>query len=110
MSISVAIPVVFPTGSQAAGWTLWGLDYDQWRRIQMGSLGAFAVGVLVHLILHWTWVCNFVGARWPWRRGPFKSPNESMKTVYGVILLVVFLTLLAAFVAVAQFAVRAPRP
>jgi len=71
-------------------------------------IALFGLCVLLHLILHWTWICGFVTgrlSRWTGRR---LALNESEKTLYGVSTLIVVLTMLGAFVTAADFALRPP--
>jgi uncharacterized membrane protein len=42
---------------------LWGLGYDQWQTIQFGMVAALALGILIHLMLHWSWVCGVIATR-----------------------------------------------
>jgi len=110
VSTVLLVQTVFPAGTQASGWTLWSIGYDGWCRLQAVMTGVLSLIVLVHLILHWSLICNFIGSRWPWRRRAFTPLNESLKTLYGVAALIVFLGALATVVTMAQFAVRPPQP
>jgi hypothetical protein len=49
--VSATLQIVFPAPTAAAGWTLWGLSYDQWRDTQFVVLCLFALNVLLHVIL-----------------------------------------------------------
>jgi len=55
---SVIVRFVFPPGPAAKDWSLWGLDYDAWGGVQFGMLAVLTVGILVHVMFHWPWVCN----------------------------------------------------
>ena len=61
--VSVVVRFVFPTAASTTGWTLWGASLDQWMDYQFGLLGLFCFAVLVHLMLHWNWVCGVVTSR-----------------------------------------------
>lgn len=61
--LSATLQVVFPAPTAAAGWTLWGLTYDQWRDTQFGTLCLFAGAILLHVMLHWKWVCSVIAAQ-----------------------------------------------
>ena len=103
---AVVVRFVFPPGPAAKGWTLWGLDYDAWGGIQFGLLAALALGVLVHVMLHWSWVCNMLAGRFlRSRRG---RVDDGLQTIYGVGLLIVLLNLVGGAVAAAVLMVRGP--
>jgi hypothetical protein len=103
--ISATLQVAFPAPTTAAGWTLWGLNYDQWRDVQFGSLCLLALGVVIHVMMHWNWVCSVIATQIVRAR---QRPDEGMQTIYGVATLVVILHLIAAGVIVAMLSVRHP--
>lgn len=108
VAIAVVIESAFPAASAASGWALWGLTLDEWLAWQFRAVLVFAVAVGLHLILHWTWVCGFVAARLSERAGRRITTNESTRTVYGVMMLIVILIGLMSAVAAAQRSVRGP--
>ena len=103
---AVIVRHVFPPGPGAAGWTLWGLDYDAWGGIQFGLLAALAGGILLHLMFHWSWVCTMVAGRWSGR--PKGRVDQGMQTIYGVILLISLLLAVGIPVAAAVRTVQPP--
>ena len=102
---AVVVRFVFPPGPAAAGWTLWGLDYDAWGGIQFGLLGILAAGILVHVMLHWSWVCNVVATRLAGRGARI---DDGLQTIYGVGLLIGLLLTVGTALAVAVLTVRGP--
>jgi hypothetical protein len=102
---AVVVRFVFPPGPNATGWMLWGLDYDAWNGIQFGLLAALAVGILVHVMLHWSWVCNVLASRLGGRKG---RVDEGLQTIYGVGLLIVLLAMIGGTAAVAMLSIRGP--
>lgn len=63
---------------------LWGWGHAEWSWLNFFLTMAFAVAVLVHLILHWTWVVQFVSYRL-FRRGQTATKIDSgTQTIYGV--------------------------
>ena len=103
---AVIVRFVFPPGPAAAGWTLWGLDYDAWSGIQFGLLAALAGGILVHVMFHWSWVCNVIAARLSRdRRG---RVDDGLQTIYGVGLLIGLLVTGGIVVAAAVLTIRGP--
>jgi hypothetical protein len=99
------LPVVFPAPSSAAGWTLWGWNIDQWWDFQFDILCVFAVTVLVHVMLHWNWVCSLVTTQILRTR---KRVDDSMQTIYGVGTLIILLHLMAAGLIAALWSVHKP--
>ncbi len=99
---------VFPPGLDSQGWSLWGLEIDGWRSVQVAAIGLFSLGVLLHLILHWNWICGFLTARLSRRWGMRVKINDSEKTVYGVATLILFLSILGMVVTAAEFSAKPP--
>lgn len=97
--------IVFPAPSSSAGWSLWGWNFDQWWDFQFGTLCAFAVAVMVHLMLHWNWVCTVLTSQILKRKG---RPNNAVQTILGVATLVVLLHLIAFGVIAALASVNRP--
>lgn len=95
---------VFPPGPDARGWRLWGLTYDHWTTLLTGTVGLLAVGVLVHVMLHWNWVCGIVASR---LRGKGRV-DEGTQTLYGVGVLILLLHLVGLVLAAAVLTVQPP--
>jgi hypothetical protein len=102
---AVVVRFVFPPGPAAADWTLWGLDYDAWGGIQFSLLAILAGGILVHVMLHWSWVCNVIAARLAGRGG---KVDDGLQTIYGVGLLIGLLIVLGSALAAAVLTVHGP--
>ena len=103
---AVIVRFVFPPGTSAAGWLLWGMSYDQWISLQFAMVAILALGVLIHVMLHWTWVCGFVAARLG--RGKKAKLDDGTQTLYGVGLLIVIFNLLGLAIAAAALAIQPP--
>ena len=103
---AVIVRFVFPPGPAARGWTLWSLDYDAWGGVQFGLLAALAVGILVHVMFHWSWVCNVLASRFV--RGRSGKVDDGLQTIYGVGLLIVLLNVVGVTVAAAMLTIRGP--
>jgi hypothetical protein len=102
---AVVVRFVFPPGPAAVGWTLWGLDHDAWGGIQFGLLAVLAGGILVHVMLHWSWVCNVLASR---LAGRGARVDDGLQTIYGVGLLIGLLLAVGTALAVAMLTVRGP--
>ncbi len=98
---------VFPPATRAGGWTLWGVDYDGWSNVQSTLLGAIALAILVHLMMHWNWVCGVIAARLLRRSG---RVDDGIQTLYGVGTLIVFLLATTGLLIAAGLMIRAPLP
>jgi hypothetical protein len=103
---AVVVRFVFPPGTSAAGWLLWGMSYDQWVTLQFAMVAILALGVLIHVMLHWTWVCGFIAARLG--RGKKAKLDDGTQTLYGVGLLIVIFNLLGLAIAAAALSIQPP--
>lgn len=54
---------VFPPGTEAKGWKLWGMDYDAWANFEFLTLCVILLAFVVHVMLHWNWVCSVIATR-----------------------------------------------
>jgi|GEM_PF-1826299 len=106
LSTASIVHFVFPAPSLADCWSLWAMNLDTWSRIEIVAICVFAVAVIVHLILHWTWVCGFITTRISRYKGWKITVSASAKTLYGVSVLILALTALAVIYAAASFAVK----
>lgn len=102
------VQFVFPPASRATGWTLWGYDLDGWCTLHGLAIAAFALNVLLHLILHWSWVCGYVTTRMPGGRRKVGRIPDGIKTIYGVSFFILVLSILGVLYTLAQFSIRAP--
>jgi hypothetical protein len=103
--ISAVLQFIFPAPTAAAGWSLWGLSYDRWHDVQFGVLCLFAAGIVLHVMMHWNWVCSVIATQIVRAR---QRPDEGMQTIYGVATLIVLLHLIGAGLIAALFCVHQP--
>jgi len=101
---SVIIRFVFPPGPDAKGWHLWNLSYDQWASMQFAAVAVLALGILVHVMLHWSWVCGVVATRLA--RDKKAKLDEGTQTIYGVGLLILIFNVLGVAIAIAALTIR----
>ena len=101
--VAMMMQVVFPAPTFAAGWTLWGLTYNQWHDLRFGSICFCALVILLHVMLHWNWVCSVIGAQILRLRC---RPDDEMQTMYGVATLISLLTLILGGVIAALLTVH----
>ena len=106
---SVIIDFVFPPGVRAEGWLLWSKTYSEWSRFRFGTLAALAAAVLLHVMMHWSWVCGVVASRVGGKKsGPAAAKDDPSRTLWGVGLLILVVNLVGADVAVAALSIHAP--
>jgi hypothetical protein len=98
---------VFPPATRAAGWVLWGMGYDGWSDLQSGLLAVIALAILVHIMLHWNWVCGVIAARLLRRGG---KVDDGVQTLYGVGTLIALVLATTGVLIAAEFMIRAPLP
>ena len=99
------VQFVFPPGVAARGVSLWGLCYGQWCSLQFGLIVTLGIGVLVHVMLHWPWVCSVLTKR---ILGQSKVPDDGIRTVYGVGILISLLLVGAITIGLAQWMIVMP--
>lgn len=98
----------FPPPTTSHGWLLWGRTYDDWAAIQFVIFCLFSGGILLHLMLHWSWICGVVAARLSkWREKTVRW-DDGTQTLYGVIALIALLHVLGAGVFAALLAIAPP--
>ena len=98
---------IFPAATAASGWTLWGWGLDEWLGIQFGLVALLTFGIVVHLMLHWSWVCGVFFSKL--RKVKAKAmPDDGTRTIYGVGLMIVILNLMGLLIAAAALTVQAP--
>jgi hypothetical protein len=101
--VSAVLWFLFPVGPAEQEWLLWGGDVEFWRGFQFGVLCAFAMGVVLHVMLHWSWICGVV-ARNLLGRPP--SRDAGTQTLIGVGVLLGILHLIAAALLAAWFSLQ----
>ncbi len=107
--LTAVLRFVFPPATATAGWTLWGATYEQWFAIQFWAVCLLALLVIIHVMLHWTWVCGVVVSRMlPDRDGKKRQLSDGVRTLYGVGLLVAVLHILGIALFVAGLAIQSP--
>ncbi|HLN30565.1 MAG TPA: DUF4405 domain-containing protein [Gemmataceae bacterium] len=103
--VSAMMQVVFPAPTSAAGWRLWGLSFDQWRNAQFYSICVCAVIILLHVMLHWNWVCGIVATQILRIK---TRPNDGVQKFYGVVAMIVVLHIILAGIVAALLTVKRP--
>ena len=107
-TLSVILEFIFPGGPQADGWLLWGRDYAEWSRIRFVLLATMAAAIVLHVMLHWSWVCGVVASRLGAKKSGAAPHDDPSRTLWGVGLLIVLVNLVGLIVAVAALTIEAP--
>jgi heme/copper-type cytochrome/quinol oxidase subunit 2 len=97
---------VLPPGSRGGhGLQLWNLTRHDWGDVHFWLSIVLGTLVVVHVALHWTWVCSLVArrVRSDGRRGGQGAPKRRMLS--GVAAVVAVTALLVVFVWVARFSI-----
>jgi hypothetical protein len=90
--VTAVLRFLFPAGAAADEWSLWGWKVEQWRDVQFVVLCVLSLAVLLHVMLHWSWVCG-VAARHLRSRSAVR--NDGSQTLAGVAVLLIVLHVLA---------------
>lgn len=106
--VSVVVRFVFPSGIEAQGWLLWGLNLGGWSNLQFGLLAVFTFVVILHVMLHWSWVCGVIASWLARDDGKKVKLDDGTQTLYGVGLLIVILHVLGLSIAAAALTIQAP--
>lgn len=96
---------VFPSGPEAFACRLWGGDYGDWRDIQFGLTVAFGLGVLLHLMLHWNWLCSVTNTH---LRNRPPGRDDGSRTLLGVGVLVAILHVIGIGLLLAWAGIEVP--
>jgi len=85
---------------------LWGMDHGGWDTVNFWLTMTFAVVILIHLILHWTWIAQFVHQRLKRRGWAGARLDSGTQTVYGVGFMIAIFTVAGGLLAVAAVAAK----
>ena len=88
--VATIVQFVFPPGTGPRGWALWGTDFNQWSSLQYGFICDFGFVSMIHVMLHWSWVCTIVARR---LLKQTEIPDDGIQTILGAGLLIGLLRL-----------------
>lgn len=105
--VSTIVRFVFPSTSDAVGWTLWGGSLDAWIGVQFGLVAVMAFAVLLHVMLHWTWVCGVILQRLPAKKdGSKRAFDDGTRTIVGVGFMIICLNIMGLAMAAAVLSIQ----
>lgn len=93
------LAIIFPRGTTAA--RIWGLTAADWLDSLFATFGVFSVGIVVHVMFHWTWICGTVATKLLRRKA---GKDDGSQTLIGVGFLIVLLHVFGAAVLAARVA------
>ena len=107
--VAVVVQFLFPPAEAAAGYVLWGMGLSQWMDLQFGLLAVFFFGIIVHLMLHWSWVCGVISTKFFRRNdGQKRTMDDGQRTILGVGLMIVLLNIMGIAIAIAAVSIQSP--
>jgi hypothetical protein len=108
LGVTAIMRFAFPAPSLAAGWTLWGWSLDEWQDLQFVLVCILAVAILVHVMLHWNWICGVISSKVSKWKGCSYRMDEASKTPWGIALLILIINVLGILLAAAVIMIRSP--
>lgn len=90
--LSAVLQFVFPVGADATTSQIWAADVLDWRNAQFVVLCVLAAGILLHVMLHWSWIIGVITTRFLHRKA---VRDNGSHTLIGVGLLLVIFHVLA---------------
>jgi amino acid transporter len=103
--VSILLEFVFPVPTQAEGWKLWGLSFDQWRDVQFCALCVFVLLALEHVVLHWNWICSIIATQVLRRKN---RPDKGNQAILGVGTFILLLLIIQASLLAAMLTIQRP--
>ena len=73
---------------------LWGYDFNDWANVQFQLLSLLAFAILLHVMLHWSWVCGVISSRLSKWKGRAVRFDDGVQTLWGVGVLILILNVL----------------
>lgn len=104
-AVAAIIQIVFPPPTTAIGWTVFGGTIDQWITLQFACLCVLAGGVILHVMLHWSWVCGMLTRGRP---ASALRTDDGVRTIVGVGFLLFLLHVIGVAVLAALLTVHSP--
>ena len=106
--VTFVLRVAFPNATAAGGYRLWGFSYDGWAGLQFSLFLVLLVAVLLHIMLHWSWVCGVIITKLLKRSAREAKLDDGAQTLWGVGMLIVVVNILGLLVGAAYLTVQPP--
>jgi hypothetical protein len=108
IATGLVIRFALPPGSGSVR-ALWGLGRHDWGDVHFWMAVATAALLVIHVALHWNWVCTTVRRLVVRRGSPSSQPSAWARNLYGAGFLVVLIALFGGFIWLADSSVVPPR-
>lgn len=95
---------VFPRGA-GTDWRIWGATSLDWSESLFQVFCVFAVGIVLHVMLHWDWICGVVATRLFGRKS---RKDDGSHTLVGVGVIIILIHLLVVGILAAEMALVGP--
>lgn len=103
--VSCVLRFAFPPPTSADEFRLWGINYNGWSEFGFLLLALIVLGILVHVMMHWSWVCGVIATK---LLGIKAKADDAAQTLYGVGFLMAILLVFAAGLLAAKVSVQSP--
>lgn len=90
--------LVFPRGA-GSDWKIWGATPLDWSETLFLTFCVFAAAIVLHVMLHWAWICGVVTTKLLGRKG---KKDDGSQTLIGVGLLIFLIHALIVGILVAK--------
>src|SRR5690606_22996800 len=84
--VSAVLQFVFPVSSAQESYRIWGGSQVDWQNAQFIVLSVLALAVVLHVMLHWSWIMGVITTRFLGRKA---ARDNGSHTLIGVGLLLV---------------------
>lgn len=97
------VALVFPRSDH--GWTIWGGNVGDWTDALFVTSCVFAVGVVVHVMFHWTWICGTIATKLFHHKA---GKDDGTQTLIGVAFLIFLLHVVGIAILAAKVGLTRP--
>jgi hypothetical protein len=108
IATGLVIRFALPPGSGSVR-ALWGMVRHDWGNVHFWMAVSAAALLVVHVALHWSWVCTTVQHLVVCRSSPAGQPSVWARNLYGAGFLVLLVAIFVGFIWFADSSVVPPR-
>ena len=94
--------LTLPPGSGSRGLILWGLGRHDWGDVHFWSSVALGALLILHVALHWSWVCGTIRRLLHGPSSPRGRERSRLDNLYGIVFLAAIVAVFAALLLVAN--------
>lgn len=90
--------LVLPPGSRGGhGLELWGWGRHDWGDLHFWTAAVLVGLMILHVALHWDWVCAVIRIQLLGRKDHQKKPSATTQNLYGVAFLIILILFVGGF-------------